>query len=299
MEVARRLLSKLNLSDCELDWERIRNLPRITRQIAFNLLNSIQYISEQVPSIPPHEIEFCEQILRYFIIGSRFKVLVRVVTQVVRIVSQLSKLNKVQKLNLAMCTSVNDVLKDLQAGFKNHTESFIVDSWDLKRFNDYLLTLYTASVLYGRAKFIKEDAGQDLTRLGIANTYEKLNEYYFKIREPIVVFAIFFYIDSLSGDLNAFNYPKSRILDTIVYIVEKFENNPARGPYFERLIFEATKNPAFQNQFVSELPFVKLVLNEENSRLRREKKTMPEWCKTTEFAVNHVVPKHSCTAEFF
>ena len=158
-----------------------------------------------------------------------------------------------------MCTSVNDVLKDLQAGFKNHTESFIVDSWDLKRFNDYLLTLYTASVLYGRAKFIKEDAGQDLTRLGIANTYEKLNEYYFKIREPIVVFAIFFYIDSLSGDLNAFNYPKSRILDTIVYIVEKFENNPARGPYFERLIFEATKNPAFQNQFVSELPFVKLV----------------------------------------
>ena len=299
MEVARRLLSKLNLSDCELDWERIRNLPRITRQIAFNLLNSIQYISEQVHSIPPDEIEFCEQILRYFIIGSRFKVLVRVVTQVVRIVSQLSKLNKVQKLNLAMCTSVNDVLKDLQAGFKNHTESFIVDSWDLKRFNDYLLTLYTASVLYGRAKFIKEDAGQDLTRLGIANTYEKLNEYYFKIREPIVVFAIFFYIDSLSGDLNAFNYPKSRILDTIVYIVEKFENNPARGPYFERLIFEATKNPAFQNQFVSELPFVKLVLNEENSRLRREKKTMPEWCKTTEFAVNHVVPKHSCTAEFF
>ena len=118
LEVARRLLSKLNLSDCELDWEKIRNLPRITRQIAFNLLNSIQYISEQVHS-PPHEIEFCEQVLRYFIIGSRFKVLVRVVTQVVRIVSQLSKLNKVQKLNLAMCTSVNDVLKDLQAGFEN------------------------------------------------------------------------------------------------------------------------------------------------------------------------------------
>ena len=284
LQVAQRFFEQLDMTGCELNWNRIKEKQPLSRDALVKLTDQIQTIHEHglENNNIPDSIEFVEDILHYLIIGSRLRVLVRIVTLLSGFKKKrpdFQELSKIQQLILACCATVNDVLLDLQKVFCKYSSSFKLNDPSARKFNDYLLTCYTASVLFGnRMKFIKgEDSMQDLTKLGIANTYSlNRDESYFKIREQIVVLALYYYVRESD---QVFTYQREEILDKITNIVENLGLNAARGSYFEHLVFQALLRNDFQGLLIQNLPFVHKVLG---------KQTVPEWCKKTKFVVNHI-----------
>ena len=67
LEVAHRFFNHLNLSDCELKWVRIRNMPILSREKNSKFIGTIRSIDANLQNLSV-DIQQGERILRYFLL---------------------------------------------------------------------------------------------------------------------------------------------------------------------------------------------------------------------------------------